>query len=117
MSALQKIVIDDVEVLLGSREVYCGNKAVEMTGLEFNLLWLLMENSPQVVSRECIAQHIFNRSLCQASRSINMHVSTIRRKLLVSAKYSRIKAVRGKGYSFFSAKVIKDKAKLKASEV
>ncbi len=102
MLNLQKIVIDNIEISSNTREVYCANSVVEMTGLEFNLLWLLMANAPLMVSRECIAEHIFNRSLTGANRSINTHVSTVRKKLLVSDGYSRIKAIRGEGYLFIS---------------
>ena len=102
MSNVAKVVIDKVEILTGSRKVYCGNKEVELTGLEFNFLWLLMKSAPQVVSRECIAKHIFNRSLGESSRSINMHVSTIRKKLLLRAEHSPIRTIRGAGYVFIS---------------
>jgi DNA-binding response OmpR family regulator len=52
------------------------------------------------VSRENIAKHIFNRSLADSNRSINMHISTIRKKLLVKTESSRIKSFRGEGYVF-----------------
>jgi len=100
MSVSNRIVIDDVEILLGSRKVYCGNKLVALTGLEFNLLWLLMNNAPQLVSREYIAEQIFHRSLGESNRSINMHISTIRKKLLINNEHSRIKSFRGEGYVF-----------------
>jgi two-component system response regulator CpxR len=96
-----KIEIADVAIHLGCREVYCDNQLIKMTGLEFNLLWLLMKNAPQTVSREIIAKHIFSRSITKANRSINMHVSTIRKKLLVQPKGSLIKTIRGEGYAFF----------------
>jgi DNA-binding response OmpR family regulator len=96
----QRIVIDGVEILFGSREVYCSNQAVVLTGLEFNLLWLLMNDFPNIVSRESIAKHIFNRSLDESNRSINMHISTIRKKLQINSEHSRIKSFRGEGYVF-----------------
>jgi len=95
-----EILIDNIEVISGSREVYCGNKLIEMTGLEFNLLWFLVKSSPDVVSRESIAKHIFSRRLPDANSSINMHISTIRKKLLTHAKYSPIKTIKGQGYLF-----------------
>jgi two-component system response regulator CpxR len=100
MTELPEIKIENITIQSGCREVYLGSKLIEMTGLEFNLLWLLMESAPQVVSRESIAKLIFNRSLIEANRSINMHVSTIRKKLLVNAKYSPIKTIKGQGYLF-----------------
>jgi two-component system response regulator CpxR len=100
MRSSERIMIDGVEILTGSREVYCDNKLVVLTGLEFNLLWLLMTNSPQLVSRESIAKHIFKRSLDESNRSINMHISTIRKKLLINSEHARIKSFRGEGYVF-----------------
>jgi len=100
MTNINRIIIGDIQILSGSREVYCGNQLVTLTGLEFNLLWLLMSKSPQVVSRESIAQHIFNRSIGESNPSINMHISAIRKKLLINTEYPRIKSLRGKGYIF-----------------
>ncbi|TWX47409.1 helix-turn-helix domain-containing protein [Colwellia hornerae] len=94
------IIIADVEIFMGSREVYCCKRLVTLTGLEFNLLWLLMSDFPQLVTRESIAEHIFKRSLADSNRSINMHISTIRKKLLVNTDKSRIKSFRGEGYVF-----------------
>jgi two-component system response regulator CpxR len=95
-------MIDGVEIFFGSREVYCCNQLVALTGLEFNLLWLLMNDFPKMVSRENIAKHIFNRSLAESNRSINMHISTIRKKLLINTEHSRIKSFRGEGYVFLT---------------
>lgn len=61
-----------------------------------------MNDFPKMVSRESIAKHIFNRSLDDANRSINMHISTIRKKLLVNTESSRIKSFRGEGYVFLN---------------
>lgn len=102
MSDSKRIMIDGVEILFGSREVYCCNELVTLTGLEFNLLWLLMNDFPKIVTRESIAKHIFNRSLDESNRSINMHISTIRKKLLINTEYSRIKSFRGEGYAFLT---------------
>jgi DNA-binding response OmpR family regulator len=100
MLVSDKIIIADVEIFPGSREVYCCNRLVTMTGLEFNLLWLLMSDFPQLVTRESIAEHTFKRSLVESNRSINMHISTIRKKLLVNTDKSQIKTFRGEGYVF-----------------
>jgi two-component system response regulator CpxR len=102
MSNSPGIMIENLAVVSGCREVYYGNKLIELTGLEFNLLWLLVKRSPEVVSRESIAEHIFSRRLPQANSSINMHISTIRKKLLTHAKYSPIKTIKGQGYLFIT---------------
>lgn len=98
MPSLNRMVIGDIDLLAGSREVYCDGKLVALTGLEFNLLRLLMKNHPQLVSRENIALHIFNRNLSETNSSINMHISRIRKKLLAHTEQLGIQAFRGKGY-------------------
>ncbi len=100
MLGLQRVEVGYIEMLFGNRKVFCDKKEVELTGLEFNLLWLLMNSAPEIVSRECIARSIFNRCLSESNQSINMHISTIRKKLVVDSQLSPIKAVRGKGYIF-----------------
>ncbi|NQZ20730.1 MAG: winged helix-turn-helix transcriptional regulator [Colwellia sp.] len=100
MSNSAEIIFENIAVLPGCREVYYGNKLIEMTGLEFNLLWLLVKSSPEVVARKSIAKHIFNRRLLAVNSSINIHISTIRKKLFVHAKYAPIKTIRGQGYLF-----------------
>jgi DNA-binding response OmpR family regulator len=102
MNTSNRIMIDNVEILSGSREVYCCDQLIALTGLEFNLLWLLMNDFPKIVTRENIAKHIFNRSLVESNRSINMHISTIRKKLLINTEHSRIKSFRGEGYAFLT---------------
>jgi two-component system response regulator CpxR len=102
VASLNKIVIGDVEMNFGTREVFCQNKKVDMTGLEFNLLWLLMNSAPQIVSRECIAMSIFNRVLAESNRSINMHISTIRKKLFAQTLHPSINTIRGEGYVFLA---------------
>lgn len=100
MHNLPEIMLENIAVIPGCREVYYDNKLIEMTGLEFNLLWLLVKSSPEVVARESIAKYIFNRRLLEVNSSINMHISTIRKKLFVHAKYAPIKTIRGQGYLF-----------------
>jgi len=100
MACLNHIAIGAVEINFGTREVFCHHKIVVMTGLEFNLLWLLMKSAPHVVSRKNIAVNIFNRSLAQSNLSINMHMSTIRKKLFANTQHPPIETIRGKGYVF-----------------
>jgi two-component system response regulator CpxR len=81
------------------RKVNKGAVEIEMTTAEFDLLELLLRRAGQVVSREEIAQSILGRPLNSNDRSVDMHVSNLRRKL-GGADAGRIKAIRGVGYSF-----------------
>lgn len=92
------------------RELYYHGNLVTTTGIEFELLNLLMTNHGEIVSREDIAQSIFKRNLLYCSQSINMHISNIRRKLRTINNSATIKSVRGNGYIFI---LINDSYQLK----
>jgi len=95
-----KISISSVDLCLDNREVYCHGQLVELTGLEFNLLYLLMKESPSVLSREKIACHIFDKNVFDCEKCINIHISNIRKKLKMVSGVEYIKTKRGKGYNF-----------------
>jgi len=72
---------------------------VPLTGTEFRLLELLAQEPGQVVSRDVLAMRVLGRQLNPLDRSIDTHVSNIRRKISEIADDGvDIKNVRGKGY-------------------
>lgn len=97
---LDKLIIAQVELNFLNRAVLCLGKPVVTTGLEFNLLALLIGEAGSLVSREVIAQHIFQRKLVNCDKSINSHISNLRKKLQVISAQMIIKTVKGKGYIF-----------------
>src|SRR5262245_37635514 len=90
----------DLELDKMKRSVSKGGVEIEMTMAEFDLLELFLKRAGQVVSREEIAQLILDRPLNNNDRSVDMHVSNLRRKLGGPRGAGRIKAIRGVGYSF-----------------
>jgi len=66
-----------------------------LTGAEFNVLEILTKNAGNVVKREEIAKEVLGRSLSPFDRSIDVHISNIRKKI---GKNEIIKNVRGVGY-------------------
>jgi two-component system response regulator CpxR len=97
---VSEILIGSVSINANFREVYCEDKVVALTGLEFNLLWLLMSCSPQLVSRELIANRIFNCGVNTCNKSIDIHISSIRKKLSLSKRSCLLRTLRGQGYVF-----------------
>jgi two-component system response regulator CpxR len=97
----KKLSVGDVEIDLGARTVRKDGEPVELTSLEFNLLEKLLGEAGEVVTREEIAQEILGRRFVAYDRSIDMHVSKLRRKL---GRYpdgeERIKSIRGVGYVY-----------------
>lgn len=91
--------VDDLELDHGARTVRVRGKNVEVTDVEFALLEALMRSSGKVVSREELAERVLGRSLNPFDRSLDMHVSRLRRKLdEAGASGDRVKTIRGSGY-------------------
>lgn len=82
----------------GGRQVFIHNKELSLTGLEYNLLSLLVESHPGIVEREHIAQNVFYREVKLCSKSINMHISNLRHKIAPLDASIHIHAVRNIGY-------------------
>jgi two-component system response regulator CpxR len=99
VSASAILRIDDLELDSGARTVLIKGKIVELTDVEFSLLEALMRSPGKVVSREELAERALGRSLNPFDRSLDMHVSRLRRKLdEVSSSGDRVKTIRGAGY-------------------
>jgi len=74
---------------------------VELTSVEFALLELLLRAAGQVVTREELAKEGLGRRLSPYDRSIDVHVSSLRKKLGHQLRETeRIKTVRGVGYLY-----------------
>lgn len=99
-STQQPIQIGDVKVAPVSRSVTCQDSEVEMTSTEFSILHLLMMNCSNLVSKQDISTKVLGRNLQTFDRSIDMHVSNIRKKLNSVLSKDRIKTVRGSGYIY-----------------
>jgi two-component system response regulator CpxR len=89
----------DIELSLGTRTVSCGGKPVELTSVEFNVLELLLRNAGSVVTREQIAEVALGRPLNAFDRSVDVHVSRLRKKLgSLPGADDLIRPIRGIGY-------------------
>ncbi|HZD31677.1 MAG TPA: response regulator transcription factor, partial [Candidatus Angelobacter sp.] len=91
--------IGDIELSLGTRNVTCGAKPVDLTSVEFNVLELLLRNAGSVVTREQIAEVALGRPLNAFDRSVDVHVSRLRKKLgIFPGTQDLIRPIRGVGY-------------------
>lgn len=82
-----------------TREVFCEGSKIELTLKEFELLQYLMENQNKVVSRDELLNHIWGYDYDGETRTLDMHIRTLRQKLGESGG-SCIKTIRGVGYRF-----------------
>jgi two-component system response regulator CpxR len=95
------IAVGDVEVDVGARTVRRAGELVELTAAEFDLLLALLRAAGRVVTREDLAQAALGRALPSFDRSVDMHVSNLRKKLgHYAGEVERIKTVRGAGYIY-----------------
>ena len=85
----------------GTREVSRNGKLVDLTTFEFDILEALMRSAGRVLSRDSLMESLYNRKATPFDRSIDMHVSHLRRKLETGEPL--IKTVRGVGYQFVSS--------------
>jgi two-component system, OmpR family, response regulator CpxR len=93
-----RVEVNGVVLDPGTREVTNDGKPVEVTTLEFDILEQLMRNAGRVVSRDGLMESLYNRKATPFDRSIDMHVSHLRRKLETGKPV--IKTIRGVGYQF-----------------
>jgi two-component system response regulator CpxR len=94
------IAVDDVELLVGSRAVHCAGSSIELTSMEFELLRVLMQAAGRVVTREELSRAVLGREFSPYDRSVDVHVSNLRKKLGERPDGERIKSVRGVGYIY-----------------
>jgi two-component system response regulator CpxR len=99
------LVVGDIRMSIGRRAVTCGNKPLELTSVEFNVLELLIRHAGSVVTREQIAEVALGRPLSVFDRSVDVHVSRVRKKLgVLHGSDDLIRPIRGIGY-FFAAEI------------
>jgi DNA-binding response OmpR family regulator len=94
------IRVGDVELDPATRNVRHNGQPVELTSVEFGLLQVLLREAGRVVSREALVDEVLGRKFSPFDRSIDMHVSKVRKKLGDSDTEEHIKTVRGAGYIF-----------------
>lgn len=90
------LILDDLRIDHERHVVYVGEKAVELTFKEYELLRLLVSNVGVVMSRENIMIHVWGTDFEGESRTVDMHIKTLRQKL--GDMGTRIKTVRNVGY-------------------
>jgi len=100
-----------IELSLGTRNVTFAGEPVDLTSVEFNVLELLLRHAGSVVTREQIAEVALGRPLNAFDRSVDVHVSRLRKKLAgFPGTDDLIRPIRGVGY-FLAAAAAPERAK------
>jgi two-component system response regulator CpxR len=98
------IVIDDLELNHGNRTLAKSGESVELTSTEFSILYELLQHRGEVVSKRDLYKSALGREPVPHDRSVDMHVSNLRRKLGPDPRGdNRIETIRGIGYQYRTA--------------
>ena len=99
-SGPDELAVGPITLHNGTHRVHLGANEVPLTGAEFRVLELLMRSAGQVISRDTLTEQALGRKLVAYDRSIDTHISNLRRKLdLPPGTDPEIKNVRGAGYT------------------
>ncbi len=96
-----QLTVGDLMLDTGSKNVYWRGEDIPVTALEFHLLEVLVRSPGRVVSREYLAKEVFGRRFTTTDRSLDVHISRLRKKLdPLQDHQPRIRSVRGEGYLY-----------------
>ncbi|MBD3362973.1 response regulator [Candidatus Dojkabacteria bacterium] len=94
------ISIEGLTINPNAHEVRKEGNLVELTNLEFRLLYVLMKNKGQAVSRAGILDQVWDRrGEKMLSNSISVHIKNLRKKVFTGKQKDLLKTIRGIGYS------------------
>lgn len=83
-----------------NREAHCNEHLLPLTATEFQILEMLMLHAGEVVTKDDLSRHVLGKRIQMYDRSLDMHISNIRRKIAQFSSDEKIKTLRGTGYLF-----------------
>lgn len=93
--------IADIQLEVSTRTVMRNGELLSLTEVEFSILEQLMRTAGTVIERQELAQKVLGRRLSYDDRSLDVHMSNLRRKLgHYAGELERIKTIRGVGYLY-----------------
>jgi two-component system, OmpR family, response regulator CpxR len=102
------LIIGDIEIDSRTRTVRRAGEVVELTLVEYSLLKKLLSAPGRIFEREGIVREVLHRDLSPLDRSLDTHLSNLRRKLGHRVNgVERIKTVRGVGYIYASPEAVR----------
>jgi two-component system response regulator MprA len=92
------LTLENLELDANRREVRRGDRAVELTKTEFDLLHILLEQQGIVLTREYLYEHIWGMNFETNSKSLDVYIGYLRRKIELDGETKLLHTVRGVGY-------------------
>jgi two-component system response regulator CpxR len=99
--ANEKFDVDGIQIAASSRMATSDGEDLGLTSVEFDLLYALLKDAGKIVKKEDLSENVLERKLSPYDRSLDMHISNLRKKLGPRADGSdRIKTIRSVGYIY-----------------
>ncbi len=96
-----KFQVDDIEVSISARSAKKDGEDLNLTAVEFDLLVALLKDAGKVINKEDLSETVLDRKLSPYDRSLDMHISNLRKKLGTREDDDeRIKTIRSVGYIY-----------------
>jgi len=95
-----ELVVGKTALNSAERSASHAGTSLKLTSAEFNILQLLLQRAGTVVAKESLSQQALGRALTAYDRSVDVHISKLRKKLAASGGDKLIVSVRGSGYQF-----------------
>ena len=92
------LLFRDIKIDLDSREVFIENRKVELTKLEFDLLYTLIKNRNVVLSRDYLLENVWQSEDIHQDKTVNVAIKRLKEKIDPNKDKNYIKAIRGVGY-------------------
>lgn len=89
-----------VELDSRRREARMGGQLLDLTGAEFDLMTLLIKNTPDPVSKDELSEQALGKPLGPFDRAVDVHISRLRKKLGEGDQSPKIVAIRNRGYQW-----------------
>lgn len=99
-SALTSIESPIIKIDMDARKIYIGSQMIILRNKEFNLLKYFFINTGKIVSRTQILEEVWDRNICCATNTVDVHVSSLRHKLRSYFGRNLIRTVYCIGYIF-----------------
>lgn len=100
-NSTEKFQVEDIEVSVSARSAKRNGEDLNLTGVEFDLLVSLLRNAGNIAKKEDLSLQVLDRKLSPFDRSLDMHVSNLRKKLGTRENgEERIKTIRSVGYIY-----------------
>ncbi|ALU43199.1 response regulator transcription factor [Pseudoalteromonas rubra] len=93
----------DLTLDLSSRTASIKGTQLPLTGTEYEMLHQLVKSAGHTVTKQTLSQTVLGRPLAPYDRSVDMHVSNVRKKIALYSSHTYIKTLRGSGYIFLKA--------------